>query len=202
MELELFQQPAQKLGIAPVHYDITGRLVHAKPERLSHFIELLKPIESECRIAEFDDVLVCFENEPINYSVEQLALTEPIISFEWLDQNGVSIAQKITQNSTALSLPSLSFGYYQLLASTKSQHYLIRLPISPKNASALPKRVSTYGPFSCRWLKFLCLYIPSLPGILYEYPNWRKKFAQSLEFIFNNESLKTYFAMLNEARKV
>jgi hypothetical protein len=25
-------------------------------------------------------------------------------------------------------------------------------------------------------------------------PNWRKKFAQSLEFIFSNESLQTFFA--------
>lgn len=138
MELELLQQTAQKLGIAPVHYDIDGRLIYASPETLSHFIELLKPLENKCRKEEFDDVLACFENEPIHYDVERIALTEPIISLELLDENGISITQKITQNSTALSLPPLSFGYYQLRLSTKSHRYSIRLLVSPKRAFQPP----------------------------------------------------------------
>ncbi|OOF84285.1 4-alpha-glucanotransferase [Rodentibacter ratti] len=138
MELELLQQTAQKLGIAPVHYDIDGRLIYASPETLSHFIELLKPLENKCRKEEFDDVWACFENEPIHYDVERIALTEPIISLELLDENGISITQKITQNSTALSLPPLSFGYYQLRLSTKSHRYSIRLLVSPKRAFQPP----------------------------------------------------------------
>lgn len=139
MELELLQQTAQKLGIASAHYDIDGRLVYANPETLSHFTELLKPIERKCRrVDEFDDVLACFENEPINYDIERIALTEPIISLELIDENGISITQKIIQNSTALSLPPLSFGYYQLLISTESQHYSIRLLVSPKHAFQPP----------------------------------------------------------------
>ncbi|OOF85792.1 4-alpha-glucanotransferase [Rodentibacter ratti] len=138
MELELLQQTAQKLGIAPAHYDIDGRLIYASPETLSHFIELLKPLENKCRKEEFDDVLACFENEPIHYDVERIALTEPIISLELLDENGISITQKTTQNSTALSLPPLSFGYYQLRLSTKSHRYSIRLLVSPKSAFQPP----------------------------------------------------------------
>lgn len=138
MELELLQQTAQKLGIAPAHYDIDGRLIYASPETLSHFIEWLKPLENKCRKEEFDDVLACFENEPIHYDVERIALTEPIISLELLDENGISITQKITQNSTALSLPPLSFGYYQLRLSTKSHRYSIRLLVSPKRAFQPP----------------------------------------------------------------
>ncbi|OOF55840.1 hypothetical protein BKK56_05260 [Rodentibacter genomosp. 2] len=202
MELELLQQTAQTLGITPTYYDIDGRLIYAKQETLSHFIELLKPIESKCRITEFDDVLACFENEPISNYVERVALTEPIVSLELLDENSVSIAQKITQNSTALSLPLLSFGYYQLLLSTKSQHDSIWLRVVSKNIFTVPKQVSPYSAFSYRWLKFLYLNIPSLPSILCEYPNWRKKLTQFLAFMFNNESLKTFFAMLNAARKV
>lgn len=138
MELELLQQTAQKLGIAPAHYDIDGRLIYASPETLSHFIEWLKPLENKCRKEEFDDVLACFENEPIHYDVERIALTEPIISLELLNENGISITQKITQNSTALSLPPLSFGYYQLRLSTKSHRYSIRLLVSPKRAFQPP----------------------------------------------------------------
>lgn len=138
MELELLQQTAQKLGIAPAHYDIDGRLIYASPETLSHFIELLKPLENKCRKEEFDDVLACFENEPIHYDIERIALTEPIISLELLDENGISITKKITQNSTALSLPPLSFGYYQLRLSTKSHRYSIRLLVSPKRAFQPP----------------------------------------------------------------
>ncbi|OOF88950.1 4-alpha-glucanotransferase [Rodentibacter ratti] len=138
MELELLQQTAQKLGIAPAHYDIDGRLIYASPETLSHFIELLKPLENKCRKEEFDDVLACFENEPIHYDVERIALTEPIISLELLDENGISITKKITQNSTALSLSPLSFGYYQLRLSTKSHRYSIRLLVSPKRAFQPP----------------------------------------------------------------
>ncbi|OOF82978.1 4-alpha-glucanotransferase [Rodentibacter ratti] len=138
MELELLQQTAQKLGIAPAHYDIDGRLIYASPETLSHFIEWLKPLENKWRKEEFDDVLACFENEPIHYDVERIALTEPIISLELLDENGISITQKITQNSTALFLPPLSFGYYQLRLSTKSHRYSIRLLVSPKRAFQPP----------------------------------------------------------------
>ncbi|OOF41205.1 4-alpha-glucanotransferase [Rodentibacter mrazii] len=138
MELELLQKTAQELGIAPAHYDIDGRLIYADPKTLSHFVELLKPVENKCRREEFDDVLACFENEPIHYDVERIALTEPIISLELLDENSISITQKITQNSTVLSLPPLSFGYYQLLLSTKSHCYSIRLLVSPKRAFQPP----------------------------------------------------------------
>ncbi|TGY49880.1 hypothetical protein E5343_05525 [Rodentibacter caecimuris] len=202
MELELLQQTAQRLGIAPSHYDIDGRLIYASPETLLHFVELLKPVENKCRREEFNDVLACFENEPINYDVERIALTEPIISLELLDENSTSITQKITQNSTALSLPPLSFGYYQLLLSTKSHHYSIRLPVLLKNVSTVLKKINLCSAFSLCWLKFLYLNIPSLSGILYEYPNWRKKLTQFLELMFNNESLKTCFAMLKTGRKV
>ncbi|OOF81370.1 hypothetical protein [Rodentibacter caecimuris] len=202
MEWELLQQTAQKLGITPTNDNLDGRLIYAETETLSPFIALLKPIESKCRIAEFDDVLACFENEPIHYNVERIALTEPIISLELLDENSVSIAQKITQNSTALSLLPLSFSYYQLLVSTKSQYDSIRLPVSLKNVSTVLKKINLCSAFSLCWLKFLYLSIPSLSGILSEYPNWRKKLIQFLELMFNNESLKTCFAMLNAADKV
>lgn len=277
MELELLQQTAQQLGIAPSHYDIDGRLIYASPETLSHFVELLKPVENKCRREEFDDVLACFENEPINYDVERIALTEPIISLELLDENSTSITQKITQNSTALSLPPLSFGYYQLLLSTKSHHYLIRLPVSPKSAFQPPvlkhnfnvqfyslRSQSNWGigdfgdllAYSIEQSAKQALinslhrdhylppdyegdalsmavydnlnlvihrYLPeseskwigiqpenllnqevvfNLPDTLDEYPNWCKKLAQPLESISTNESLQTFFVMINDARKV
>ena len=41
----------------------------------------------------------------------------------------------------------------------------------------------------------------NLPGTSTEYPNWQKKLGQSLELIFNDENLKTFFAQINQARK-
>ena len=41
----------------------------------------------------------------------------------------------------------------------------------------------------------------NLPGTSTEYPNWQKKIKQSLEFIFNDENLITFFAQINQARK-
>lgn len=137
--LALLQQQAQKLGIAPSHYDIDGHLIYASPQTLSHFIELLEPASTNRRHSNlFDDVLVCFENEPIAYDTAQLTLTEPIISVALLDENESVVTQKITQNSTALSLPALSFGYYQLRFSTSSQTYRVRLLVSPKMAFQPP----------------------------------------------------------------
>lgn len=42
----------------------------------------------------------------------------------------------------------------------------------------------------------------NLPGTSNEYPNWCKKLAQLLEFIFSNEALKTFFVQINQGRNV
>lgn len=136
--LELLQQNAQRLGIVPAHYDIDGHLIHASPETLSYFIDLLERPPRVRQASEFDDVLACFENEPIHYDAAQLGLTEPITTIELLDENGISAAKKITKNSTALFLPPLTFGYYQLQLSTTSQSYAVRILVSPRMAFQPP----------------------------------------------------------------
>ena len=141
--LELLQQTAQRLGVAPSHYDIDGHLIYASPPTLSNFIALLEPPNHKRRLGRFDDVIACFENEPFTYDTARLALTEPITAFSLLDENGISVAQKITKNSTALSsssfsLPPLTFGYYQLNFSTESHAYSIRILVSPRMAFQPP----------------------------------------------------------------
>ena len=42
----------------------------------------------------------------------------------------------------------------------------------------------------------------NLPGTSNEYPNWCKKLAQPLAFIFSNEALKTFFVQINQGRNV
>ncbi|VEH68150.1 4-alpha-glucanotransferase [Rodentibacter pneumotropicus] len=138
MELELLQQTAQRLGIAPSHYDIDGRLIYVSPETLSHFVELLKPVENKCRREEFDDVLACFENEPINYDVERIALTEPIISLELLDENSTSITQKLLK-----ILPHFPYRHFLWLLSITAFN---KIPPLFNSATGFTKgRFSTAG---------------------------------------------------------
>ena len=42
----------------------------------------------------------------------------------------------------------------------------------------------------------------NLPSTSNEYPNWCKKLAQPLAFIFSNEALKTFFVQINQGRNV
>ncbi|OOF37688.1 hypothetical protein BKK49_11220 [Rodentibacter rarus] len=77
-------------------------------------------------------VWAAFENKPIFYGVARLVLTEPICAFCLQGKNSVSETQKIIQKSTALSLPFLSSGYYQLRFSINPQHYLIQSLVLPR----------------------------------------------------------------------
>lgn len=40
---EALEQAAQRVGIAPSHYDIDGHLIYASDESLAYFTELLQP---------------------------------------------------------------------------------------------------------------------------------------------------------------
>ncbi|MBN6065113.1 4-alpha-glucanotransferase [Aggregatibacter actinomycetemcomitans] len=40
----------------------------------------------------------------------------------------------------------------------------------------------------------------NLPGTSTEYPNWRKKLSKSLDLIFNDEHIASFFSLINQAR--
>lgn len=70
---------AEQLGIAVSHYNIEGQLIHASPETLDYFTELLRFSDKTKSVKAkktFDDVWVVSENTPIEYDISRLMGSE------------------------------------------------------------------------------------------------------------------------------
>ncbi len=107
------KQKAEKCGIALSHYDIDGHLIFADEKTVSTFVELLQPPPKAK--GQFDDVLAAFENEPIDYLLNRLDLPPSAeYRYQLIDESNAILLEKILSNLSALSLPPLPFGYYQL----------------------------------------------------------------------------------------
>ena len=84
---------------------------------------------------QFDDVLAAFENEPIDYRLNRLDLPPSAeYRYQLIDESNVILLEKTLSNLSALSLPPLPFGYYQLSIFSDTEQYRVRLLISPKTA--------------------------------------------------------------------
>ena len=107
------QTKAEKCGIALSHYDIDGHLIFADEKTVLTFVELLQPPPKAK--GQFDDVLAAFENEPIDYRLNRLDLPPSAeYRYQLIDESNAILLEKILSNLSALSLPPLPFGYYQL----------------------------------------------------------------------------------------
>lgn len=160
--LKLPQQKALELGIPPSQNHIKAHLIYDAPPNIRLF-------------REFDKIWGCVENEPLTCNANQLSLTEPISVFVLQNENGFSEAQKITPNTTALSLLQPAFGDYQFLLLIKFPLDLIRLLVLPRMA----------------------FFQTILSSFSINLSNCRKKFAP----IFPHKSQQTFFATINHARK-
>lgn len=127
------KQKAEKCGIALSHYDIDGHLIFADEKTVSTFVELLQPPPKAK--GQFDDVLAAFENEPIDYLLNRLDLPPSSeYRYQLIDESNAILLEKILSNLSALSLPPLPFGYYQLSIFSDTEQYRVRLLISPKTS--------------------------------------------------------------------
>ncbi|WP_432717676.1 4-alpha-glucanotransferase [Haemophilus haemolyticus] len=131
------KQKAEKCGIALSHYDIDGHLIFADEKTVSTFVELLQPPPKAK--GQFDDVLAAFENEPIDYRLNRLDLPPSAeYRYQLIDESNAILLEKTLSNLSALSLPPLPFGYYQLSIFSDTEEYRVRLLISPKTAFQPP----------------------------------------------------------------
>lgn len=131
------KQKAEKYGIALSHYDIDGHLIFADEKTVSTFVELLQPPPKAK--GQFDDVLAAFENEPIDYRLNRLDLPPSVeYRYQLIDESNAILLEKTLSNLSALSLPPLPFGYYQLSIFSDTEQYSVRLLISPKTAFQPP----------------------------------------------------------------
>ena len=108
---EVLEQAAQRVGIAPSHYDIDGHLIYASDESLAYFTELLQPPSLENKDGIFDDVIVIKESEPISYFPNSLhsvsnETQSAVFSAQLFDENGQSLSEQTVSFDKPFSFPS------------------------------------------------------------------------------------------------
>lgn len=140
---EVLEQAAQRVGIAPSHYDIDGHLIYASDESLAYFTELLQPPSLENKDGIFDDVIVIKESEPISYFPNSLhsvsnETQSAVFSAQLFDENGQSLSEQTVSFDKPFSFPSLPFGYYTLHFSSANLAYRVRLLVRPQTAYQPP----------------------------------------------------------------
>lgn len=139
MDITYLMQEAKQLGIATSHYDIDGHLIHASPETLTYFTELLKKSGKKKKSADyFDDVVVFFESEPIQYHLTNLSLSQHSLTYQVFSEHGQLLSENSLSSNDFLSLEPLDYGYYFLVIKANKKTYRVRLIISPKTAYQPP----------------------------------------------------------------
>lgn len=130
---------AEQLGIAVSHYNIEGQLIHASPETLDYFTELLRFSDKTKSVKAkktFDDVWVVSENTPIEYDISRLMGSEidfsrPVnVECCLIDEDGKKQPLK-TFSSPDITLPPQPYGYYRLQIRCHDHHYSVRLLVQP-----------------------------------------------------------------------
>ncbi len=140
--LEQIQKDSEQLGIQPSHYDIDGHLIYANPESISYFTKLLQPpTQISAREPIFAGVFVVKENEVCELALEtQLSLPpseKPLICELFSQQQALLFSSSFS--SSKISLPALTYGYYDLHLKQEENQWRVRLIVSPKTAFLLPQ---------------------------------------------------------------
>lgn len=125
------QEQAVALGISLSHYDIDGNLIYAPPPTLDYFIQAL---QKNVGSAEFADVLCGVENTELIYDLSSLSLPQPIsISYQLINEEQFVFAENTCENQQ-ITLPPLSYGYYQLVINSKAKQLKVQVLVSPEKS--------------------------------------------------------------------
>lgn len=139
MDITDLRQEAEKCGIASSHYDIDGHLIHASPETLRYFIQLLTSSSTRQSANRFDDVAVFFQHHAIQYDMTPLALPcATTVSYQLTNESGQIVVESSQPFTQCIDLPPLDYGYYQLIISSAGTQKRVRLLICPQTAYQPP----------------------------------------------------------------
>lgn len=137
---EQLKQNATQLGISLSHYDIDGHLIHASPETVSYFVDLLQPEKAFASSASsfstliFDDVLVIQEQQSACYQFDLSKFPKnTTITCTLLDEMQEVIDKKVLTVQEGCTINPLPYGYYSLRCTANNISHTVRLLVTPKS---------------------------------------------------------------------